>query len=73
MSQLPVPKLTYKHSMKDNRDVITVFDSSGKTFVSFLLSLDYKNIIILTPLISTTEQILNHYKNYYSKYNNSKK
>ena len=35
MSQLPVPKLTYKHSMKDNRDVITVFDSSGKNFVSF--------------------------------------
>lgn len=43
---------------------------TGKTFVSFLLSLDYKNIIILTPLISTTEQVLNHYKNYYSKYDN---
>ena len=33
-----------------------------------MLSLDYKNIFILTPLISTTEQILIHYKNYYSKY-----
>jgi len=44
---------------------------TGKTFVSFLLSLDYKNIFILTPLISTTEQILIHYKNYYSKYVNT--
>ncbi len=41
-----------------------------KLFVSFLLSLDYKNIFILTPLISTTEQIFIHYKNYYSKYDN---
>ena len=43
---------------------------TGKTFVSFLLSLEYSNIIILTPLISTTEQIHAHYKNYYSKYDN---
>jgi len=35
MSQLPVPRLTYKHSMKDNRDVITVFDSTGKTLITF--------------------------------------
>ena len=43
---------------------------TGKTFVSFLLSLEYSNIIILTPLISTTEQIHTHYKNYYLKYDN---
>ena len=42
------------------------------TFVSFLLSLDYKNVFILTPLISTTEQIFDHYKKYYSNYENIK-
>lgn len=35
MSQLPVPKLTYKHTKIDNRDVITVFDSTGKTLVTY--------------------------------------
>ena len=54
----------------EKRSVLSMPCGTGKTFVSFLLSLDYKNIIILTPLISTTEQILNHYKNYYSKYEN---
>ena len=38
------------------------------TSQAFVELLDYKNIIILTPLISTTEQILSHYKNYYSNY-----
>jgi superfamily II DNA or RNA helicase len=57
------------NKLKDiNRSVLSMPCGTGKTFVSFLLSLDYKNIIILTPLISTTEQILTHYKNYYSKY-----
>ena len=57
------------NKLKDiNRSVLSMPCGTGKTFVSFLLSLDYKNIIILTPLISTTEQILIHYKNYYSKY-----
>jgi superfamily II DNA or RNA helicase/phage anti-repressor protein len=59
------------NQLKDyNRSVLSMPCGTGKTFVSFLLSLDYKNVIILTPLISTTEQILNHYKNYYSKYEN---
>ena len=59
------------NKLKDyNRSILSMPCGTGKTFVSFLLSLDYKNIFILTPLISTTEQILNHYKNYYSKYDN---
>ena len=37
----------------------------GKTIISYLLSLDYDNIIILTPKISTCEQITSHYKKYY--------
>lgn len=53
--------------LKDSHhSVLTMPCGTGKTFVSFLLSLDYKNIFILTPLISTTEQIFIHYKNYYS-------
>ena len=39
---------------------------TGKTFVSFLLSLEYDNIIIISPLISTSEQLMTHYKRYSS-------
>lgn len=57
------------NKLKDiNKSILSMPCGTGKTFVSFLLSLSYKNIFILTPLISTTEQILNHYKNYYSSY-----
>jgi superfamily II DNA or RNA helicase len=55
------------NKLKDvNRSILSMPCGTGKTFVSFLLSLDYKNVFILTPLISTTEQIFIHYKNYYS-------
>lgn len=54
----------------DNKSLLSMPCGTGKTFVSFLLSLDYKNIIILSPLISTSEQLIIHYKNYYSKYDN---
>jgi superfamily II DNA or RNA helicase/phage anti-repressor protein len=58
------------NKLKDvNRSILSMPCGTGKTFVSFLLSLNYKNILILTPLISTTEQIMIHFKNYYSKYN----
>lgn len=58
--------------LKDNsRCILNMPCGTGKTFVTFLLSLEYKNVIILTPLISTTEQIMSHYKNYYSKYSNT--
>lgn len=65
----------------DNKSLLSMPCGTGKTFVSFLLSLEYKNIIILSPLISTSEQLMIHYKNYsssmehirpesyYSKYN----
>lgn len=48
------------------RSILQMPCGTGKTFVSYLLSLDYDNVILLTPLISTTEQILEHYKNYYA-------
>jgi superfamily II DNA or RNA helicase len=60
----------YNKLKEYNKSILSMPCGTGKTFVSFLLSLDYKNIFILTPLISTTEQILSHYKNYYSKYEN---
>jgi superfamily II DNA or RNA helicase len=65
----------------NNKSLLLMPCGTGKTFVSFLLSLEYKNIIILSPLISTSEQLMTHYKNYssckerirpkgyYSKYN----
>jgi superfamily II DNA or RNA helicase len=53
-----------------NKSLLSMPCGTGKTFVSFLLSLEYKNIIIFSPLISTSEQLMTHYKNYYSKYNN---
>lgn len=58
----------YNKLKNNRRALLSMPCGTGKTFVSFCLSLDYKNIIILTPLISTTEQILNHYKNYYNSY-----
>ncbi len=54
------------NKLKDSK--ISVLDmpcGMGKTIISYLLSLDYNNIIILTPKISTCEQIAFHYKNYY--------
>jgi superfamily II DNA or RNA helicase len=60
----------YNYIKNNNKNILSMPCGTGKTFVSFLLSLEYNNIIILTPLISTTEQIHSHYKNYYSKYDN---
>jgi len=47
------------------RSILHMPCGTGKTFVSYLLSLDYDNVVLLTPLISTTEQVLDHFKNYY--------
>jgi len=56
----------YNNLKDSSRSILSMPCGTGKTFVSFLLSIDYKNVFILTPLISTTEQIFSHYKNYYS-------
>ena len=58
----------YNKLLNSNRALLNMPCGTGKTFVSFMLSLNYDNIIILTPLISTTEQIYIHYKTYYNKY-----
>lgn len=50
-----------------NRGILEMPCGTGKTLVSYLISLKYDNIILLSPLISTTEQLIKHYKNYYSK------
>lgn len=54
-----------------NRSVLEMPCGTGKTLVSYLISLNYNNIILLSPLISTIEQLLKHYKNYYFKDNHS--
>ena len=58
----------YNKLLNSKRALLSMPCGTGKTFVSFMLSLNYQSIIILTPLISTTEQIYTHYKNYYAKY-----
>ena len=48
------------------RAVLSMPCGTGKTLVEYLLSLDFDTTIILSPLISTSEQTLVHFKNYYN-------
>jgi len=57
----------YNTLQSENRSILEMPCGTGKTIVTYLISLNYKNIILLSPLISTTEQLITHYKNYYSK------
>jgi len=50
-----------------NRSILEMPCGTGKTLITYLISLKYANIILLSPLISTTEQLIKHYKHYYSK------
>ncbi len=56
----------YNKLKSAHRSILSMPCGTGKTLVSYMLSMDYKNIIILSPLISTTEQLLIHFKNYYN-------
>ena len=57
----------YNKLVNENRSILEMPCGTGKTLITYLISLNYKNIILLSPLISTTEQLIIHYKNYYSK------
>jgi superfamily II DNA or RNA helicase len=57
----------YNILKNENRSILEMPCGTGKTLITYLISLNYKNIILLSPLISTTEQLITHYKNYYSK------
>jgi superfamily II DNA or RNA helicase len=48
------------------RNTLTMPCGTGKTYVSYLLSACYNNIIVLSPLISTAEQLYLFYKRYYT-------
>jgi superfamily II DNA or RNA helicase len=48
-----------------DRGVLDMPCGTGKTLVQYLLSAEHKNTVILSPLISTTQQSLTHFKNYY--------
>ena len=50
----------------ENRSILAMPCGTGKTLISYLISLNYRNIILISPLIATTEQLLAHYRNYYS-------
>ena len=49
-----------------NRGILDMPCGTGKTLITYMISLKYDNIILLSPLISTTEQLIIHYKKYYS-------
>jgi len=61
----------YNTLQNENRSILEMPCGTGKTLITYLISLNYKNIILLSPLISTTEQLITHYKNYYSTYKES--
>jgi len=52
---------------KVNRGILEMPCGTGKTLVTYLISLNYDNIILISPLIATTDQLMVHYKNYYSQ------
>ena len=56
----------YNKLQTEHRSLLEMPCGTGKTLITYLISLNYKNIILLSPLISTTEQLITHYKNYYS-------
>jgi len=58
----------YNKLQYENRSILEMPCGTGKTLITYLISLNYKNIILLSPLISTTEQVITHYKNYYSTF-----
>jgi superfamily II DNA or RNA helicase len=55
------------------RSVLEMPCGTGKTLVTYLIANKYDNIILLSPLIATTDQLVIHYTNYYgvemSKFN----
>jgi superfamily II DNA or RNA helicase len=57
----------YNKLQSEHRSILEMPCGTGKTLITYLISLNYKNIILLSPLISTTEQLITHYRNYYSK------
>jgi superfamily II DNA or RNA helicase len=56
----------YNKLQTEHRTILEMPCGTGKTLITYLISLNYQNIILLSPLISTTEQLIIHYKNYYS-------
>ena len=53
----------------NGRNTLTMPCGTGKTYISYMLSLHFDNVIILSPLISTSEQLYKYYKQYYSPSN----
>lgn len=56
------------NSLKNvSKGILNMPCGTGKTFVEYMLSLDHKITVILTPLISTTQQAIKHFTHYYDK------
>jgi superfamily II DNA or RNA helicase len=56
------------NTLKDvNRGILEMPCGTGKTLITYLISLNFDNIILLSPLIATTDQLITYYKKYYSQ------
>ena len=59
----------YKTLENKDRCILDMPCGTGKTFITYLISLNFDNVILLSPIIATTEQLITHYKNYYKNNN----
>lgn len=60
----------YEMLKNEQRSIISIPCGMGKTYIGYLLSRNYKNIILITPTRVLTEELLNRFYQYYdTKYN----
>jgi superfamily II DNA or RNA helicase/phage anti-repressor protein len=60
----------YKKLNNLNRAILSIPCGMGKSYIGYLLSKNYKNIILITPTRVLTEELLNRFYNYYkTEYN----
>lgn len=62
--QLEAVKKFNKHFTDNQRGILTMPCGTGKTYTSYLISKKYSQIIILSPLRQSSEQVLNKFIEY---------
>lgn len=68
--QLDAIKKFTEHFENNNRGILSMPCGTGKTFTSYLISNEYKQVIIISPLKEFAKQNLNRYIEYGYKNNN---
>ena len=62
-------KEAYEELKNHNRSILNLPCGMGKTFASIMLSKEYDNIIIISPLIAYAKQNLERFENQFENYN----